>query len=108
MIWMALVAASISMKRHEHVGVGFILERLPMPIGRAVKILTDLAVAFFLVVLTYQGWIMALDARVQVSPALGIPMFWPLLSVPISGFFMLVQLVLRMAANLMHRETSGL
>jgi TRAP-type C4-dicarboxylate transport system permease small subunit len=94
MIWMALIAASISMKRREHVSMNLLINPLPAVIKRIVGTLTSLAVAFFLLVLTREGITMVLSARSQISPALGISMFWPLLSVPLSGILMLAQLFL--------------
>ena len=94
MIWMALIAASISMKRREHVSMNLLINPLPAVIKRIVGTLTSLAVAFFLLVLTREGITMVLSARSQISPALGIPMFWPLVSVPLSGILMLAQLFL--------------
>lgn len=94
MIWMALIAASISMKRREHVSMNLLINPLPAVIKRIVGTLTSLAVAFFLLVLTREGITMVISARSQISPALGISMFWPLLSVPLSGILMLAQLFL--------------
>ena len=94
MIWMALIAASISMKRREHVSMNLLINPLPTIIKRIVGTMTSLAVAFFLWILTREGISMVLSARSQISPALGISMFWPLLSVPLSGMLMLAQLFL--------------
>jgi len=94
MIWMALIAASISMKRREHVSMKILVNKAPVFVRRIIETLTSLAVAYFLYVLTREGITMVLSARSQVSPALGISMFWPLLSVPLSGAFTLAQLIL--------------
>lgn len=69
MIWMALIAASISMKRHEHLGVEILINRLPVKARKAMQLVTSLFVAYFLYVLTVQGTIMVWDARAQISPA---------------------------------------
>jgi TRAP-type C4-dicarboxylate transport system permease small subunit len=94
MIWMALIAASISMKRREHVSMMILVDKLPLLIKKIAGSMTSLAVAYFLYVLTREGIIMVLSARSQVSPALGISMFWPLLCVPLSGVLTLAQLIL--------------
>ncbi len=94
MIWMALIAASISMARREHVSMNLLVHRFPKSIRRVVETMTSMAVGYFLYVLTREGILMVVSARSQISPALGISMFWPLLSVPLSGAFTLVQLVL--------------
>ena len=99
MIWMALIAASIAMKRREHVSMKLLVNQLPLVAQRIVETMTSLAVAYFLYVLTREGTVMVLSARSQVSPALGISMFWPLLSVPLCGALTLAQLVLVMVID---------
>lgn len=94
MIWMALIAASISMARREHVSMKLLVYRLPALIRRIIETLSSLAVAYFLYVLTREGILMVISARSQISPALGISMFWPLLAVPLSGTLTLMQLIL--------------
>jgi TRAP-type C4-dicarboxylate transport system permease small subunit len=94
MIWMALGGASISIKRREHVGIRLIVQRLPIWLQKLIQLISSALIAYFLYVLIREGWILAWGARFQVSPALGFAMFWPLLSVPVSGVLMLVQLVL--------------
>ena len=100
MIWMALIGASISMKRREHLGVEIVINRLPHKAKKVVQLVTSLFVAYFLYVLTVQGAIMAWDARVQVSPALGISMSWPLLSVPLTGLLTLIQLIFQVTLDM--------
>lgn len=99
MIWMALVGASISMKRREHLGVRFIIQRFPFRLQKITQLISSALMAYFLYFLVWEGWILAWDARLQVSPALGFPMFWPLLSVPVSAVLMLLQLLLVVVAD---------
>lgn len=99
MIWMALIAASISMKRREHVSMRILVNQLPAGPRKMIDTLTSLAVGYFLFVLTDQGITMVVSARTQVSPALGISMFWPLLSVPLAGALTLAQLVLNLTID---------
>ena len=65
MIWMALIAASISMKRREHVSMNLLINPLPAVIKRIVGTLTSLAVAFFLLVLTREGITMVFRHEVR-------------------------------------------
>lgn len=103
MIWMALIAASISIKRREHVGIKLIINRLPPLLQKIVTFITQIFMAYFLYILTREGYMAALRARTQISPALKITMFWPLLSVPLAGFFCLIQLILQMIIDLTRR-----
>lgn len=104
MIWMALIAASISIKRREHVGMKLLIQRLPPLLQKTITFVTQLFIAYFLYILTREGYMAALRARSQISPALKITMFWPLLAVPLAGFFCLVQLILQMIIDLTKRE----
>jgi len=96
MIWMALVGASITLKRREHVGIEFLISKFRPVIRLIIKLITDVFILYFLYILTKEGYIMALEAKGQLSPALRISMFWPLLSVPVMGIFTAVQLILQM------------
>ncbi len=107
MIWMALIAASITMKRREHVRMQLLVNMLPPVLKKIVETATSLAVAYFLFILTREGIVMALSARGQTSPALGIPMFWPLLAVPLSGGLTLLQLILLLVADWTADSRSG-
>lgn len=100
MIWIGLLGASISMRRGEHMRVDFLVKSLPKKIQLAADLLVALAICYFLYILTVQGGSMVVNSWTQVSPALGIPMSWPLASVPLSGGLMLVQLLLRMAITI--------
>lgn len=99
MIWMALVGASITLKRREHVGIEFLISKFRPVIRLIIKLITDVFILYFLYILTKEGYIMALEAKGQLSPALRISMFWPLLSVPVMGIFTAVQLVLQMVID---------
>lgn len=104
MIWMALVASSIALKQREHVGIKIIIQRMPRRLRKVIVFVTKLFMAYFLYILTVEGVAAALRARSQVSPALRITMFWPLLSVPLAGFFTLLQLILQMIIDLTGEE----
>jgi len=104
MIWMALVAASISLKRREHVGLKLIINRVPQPAKKITVIITQLFMLLFLYYLTKEGFAMAERAKLQNSPALNISMFWPLLSVPIAGLLTGIQLILQMIIDLTVEE----
>lgn len=96
MIYVVLVGASVAMKHREHVRINVVMNVMPAIVQKIVRFLTNLLMAYFLYILITYGWQMALRARFQVSPALGIQMFWPMLAVPLTGLFTLLQLALQM------------
>ncbi len=100
MIWMALIAASISLKRREHVGLKLVINRVPQPAKKIIVMITQLFILLFLYYLTREGFSMVERALRQRSPALNISMFWPLLSVPVAGLLTGIQLILQMIIDL--------
>jgi len=99
MIWMALVGASITLKRREHVGIEIVINKFKPKIRVIIKLIRDLFILYFLYILINEGIIMAIEAKDQLSPALRISMFWPLLSVPVMGIFTGLQLILQMVID---------
>lgn len=100
MIWLALVAASISLKRREHIGVEFFVKKLKPGFKKVIKLITNLFILYFLYILLKEGWILAVKSKTQTSFALNMSMFWPLLSVPVSAFFTIIQLILQIVIDL--------
>lgn len=95
MIWMALIASSIALKRREHIGINMFINKMPTRVRKVVVLIRDLFIAYFLYILMVEGFTMAVGAKSQVSPALNITMFWPLLSIPLTGLLCLLQLIMR-------------
>lgn len=96
MIWGALLAVSIGIRDKEHVGLTFVVNRLPIKAARVVNFITGIVILVFLYELTTRGWRMALNGMEQQSLALGISMFWPLASVPVTGALAIIQQVFNM------------
>lgn len=95
MIWVVLIGASVAMRRREHVRINVVVKMLPQFVQPAVRLASNVLIALFLYVLIKEGWEVSVMARMQMSAALRISMFWPTLAVPLAGFFTLLQLVLQ-------------
>lgn len=94
MVWMAFISGSVALKRGEHVNVDTLLllvrsQRLLALLG----LLVHLAIGWFLVVLTVHGVRLVHTSFATTTPALGIPLAWPYLGVPIGSVLMLVHVV---------------
>lgn len=100
MIWAASLAISIGIMKREHLGITFLVSRLPPVAQKFVTVLVNLTVLWFLWVLTKFGYFMALDGRAQLSPILSqygkISMAWSLASIPVAGAFAMIQTFLQM------------
>ena len=91
MIWIGLVGASVTMRHGEHIRITAIRILLPRPLRLIGDLFVAAAIGWFLWVMMVEGWAAAERGGRQMSPALGISMMWPLLSVPMAGGLMLVQ-----------------
>jgi TRAP-type C4-dicarboxylate transport system permease small subunit len=96
------LAINIALRKNEHIAIMLVVQGLPSPIAKTLGYLVDLLIAFFLIILTRQGYLMATRTMVTGS-AMDISMFWPYLTVPIGAGLALFQLVL----NLIRKVASG-
>lgn len=107
MIWAASLAISIGIMRKEHLGITFLVSRFPGPAQKVLAILVNLAVLWFLWVLTKFGYFMALDGRAQLSPVLArynISMVWSLAAIPVAGAFAMVQTILQILLDIFGKK----
>lgn len=101
-IWTTLLAASLALEKGVHMGLDKIFSVLPPRVHAALTLFNHLAVTLFLIYLVLKGYELAMSVMGTPSIALGIPMGWPYLSVPVGGALMIL-------FNLRHiKETASL
>jgi TRAP-type C4-dicarboxylate transport system permease small subunit len=103
MIWAASLAISIGIMRREHLGITFLSSRIPASAQKYVALLVNLAVLWFLWILTKFGYYMALEGQTQLSPVLAkykVNMLWSLSAIPVAGALAIIQTVLQMMVDL--------
>lgn len=95
MVWLAMTGGSMGIKRCSHVGVSYVVDNIGwLKRNRnAVGIVVNVLILSFLLVLVYQANNLALFARMQISSALGISMFWPYLGLIVGGWMMVIQVL---------------
>lgn len=91
MIWAALLAVSVGIKDKEHVGIQLLIKQFPPLITKIITFVVYIITMVFLGVLTFKGYQVADKAVTQLSLALNISMYWPLMSIPVSGVLAIVQ-----------------
>ena len=84
-IWCTFIAAAIGIEEKIHIGIDVVVNLLPSKIQKSVEILVYAALIVFSGYLIYYGWKISLTTKNQPSPALGLPMFWVYLSIPVAG-----------------------
>ncbi|MCP5152871.1 MAG: TRAP transporter small permease [Ectothiorhodospiraceae bacterium] len=99
-IWMVLLAAGLAMRDRMHVGVDAVANLLPIPLMRAVTLVVAIGCAWFLWQAIVGSFSMIRIGRIQTSPAIGLPMWIPYLSLPIGLAYFALELVLTMVDKL--------
>lgn len=90
LIWVSMLGAAVVYEEKAHLGVDYFVGKLDVYAQRWASLMVDLIVmAFSLLVLVYGGWVLVVETLKagQVSTALGIPMGYVYMAVPISGVF---------------------
>lgn len=91
MIWAALLTVSVGIKDKEHVGIQLLIKQFPPFLTKIITVVVYILTMVFLTVLTYKGYQVADKAKTQASLALNISMYWPLMSIPVSGVLAIIQ-----------------
>lgn len=89
-IWISFLGAVLAYQANEHIGLNYVVEKLPPGrIKELVMLSADLLVFIVIFFLVKYGWIVA-NSATNVSPALYIPMKTVYMIVPVSAVLMLL------------------
>lgn len=105
LIWVGLLGAAVAFREHAHLGIEYLPARMSPRIQCAVEVLALASTALFCVlVLVYGGATLVIRtvSLLQTSPALGLPMGYVYLALPVGGFFMTVYSLQFLTARLSH------
>lgn len=91
MIWVACLAASEAYVKGNHVGVSIVIDTLKPGLHKIMILAIHLIVAILMGVIAYQGFRLSFLLGDQLSPALGLPMTWPYMAVPVGTTLILIQ-----------------
>ncbi len=101
MIWMVLIGMSVVARHRENLSVTFLVIRLPIVLQRLAKFFTEFPIMIFLYILVVEGIEMAVNAKMQIVPSIGITMYYPLLSIPVGGILTMIQLGFQMLLDVL-------
>ncbi len=93
MIWVSFLGASLALKYGFHIGVEFVINRIPEGMRGWVNLMAKIGILFFLIYFTIGGFRVSWAVRDQDSPALLFSMAFAYLAAPVGGFFMIIQLL---------------
>jgi TRAP-type transport system small permease protein len=92
-IWVVMLGAAIAFDQGARVAIDFI-DMMPPPTRRIVRSLGYLCGIAFVAVLAWQGFRLSFATMRQISPALGIPVGYAYLAIPVGAVIMTVQSLL--------------
>ena len=91
--WMVFLGAAVGLRMRAHISIDVLgLQPHGRPLAAA-RLLKQLAIAGFLLVLLWQGVRFALAGLDQTTGSLGGTMFTPFLAVPVGALLMLIELL---------------
>ena len=93
MIWGSFLGASLALKYGFHIGVEFVINRIPEKMRGWINLTAKLGMLLFLIYFTIGGFRLSWAVRDQDSPALLFSMAYAYLSAPVGGVFMIIQLL---------------
>lgn len=109
MIWVGLLGAAVAMNYKAHLGIDYFVAKLPRKKRLLAEAFVYIVVAFFSIsVMIFGGFRLVVITFLfgQVSPALGMPMGYVYLAIPVSGLFLtiysiefLVETILKLNQN---------
>ena len=94
MVWMALLGSSILLREGRHIAINFFISKFSFL--RYILIFHAMLSAILFILLVYYGIDYAVFGYKLISPASGIRRFWPYLSIPVGGGFLLIQTFARL------------
>ncbi len=98
--WIVYLGATVTVCRGQVPAVGVLADRLPPPLATRLHHLSDLFSLAIGLVLVWQGIIACRAMFEQLSPALQIPMTYPLLVMPIAGAGFVLHFLAQVAVRL--------
>jgi TRAP-type transport system small permease protein len=108
MIWIAYLGAGLALREGRHVALEMLHDRLPVALGRKVRIVVGGLLLAFLGVVTVLGFQFAVFVWNQETPVLNISLGIPSLAIPIGTLLFAAHLVLMFRNYADRRFTPGL
>jgi len=103
LIWVSLLGAAVALGRGAHLGIDYLVGKLPARIRVFTEVFAFLCVALFsFTVMILGGVELVVDTLrlEQISPAINVKVGYVYLAVPISGFFLVLYSIIGLCERL--------
>jgi TRAP-type C4-dicarboxylate transport system permease small subunit len=104
MIWTAYMGAGLAFYEGSHVGVTYIIDKLPFKVRKYVLLLNNLVIGWFNYLIVRHGYVIVKRVHRQLAPSLRVPMSYAYGAVFVGGIIFLVYLIYASIELLRARE----
>lgn len=87
-VWVTFLGAAVGVWRNTHLSIDFIREAMPALPRTVLRLVAELSLAGFGVVLCWQGWLLTASLARRVMPMIGISESWRAAPLVVSGALM--------------------
>ena len=102
-VWAVFIGAVAGFKRHQHIGVDFLLLRLPQGIQTVVRFFVDIILLLINGYLTYLSFVFIRASYIKPTPVLGISSAYISSALLVSFFLMTIYSAIFLVQNLTHK-----
>jgi TRAP-type C4-dicarboxylate transport system permease small subunit len=103
LVWVALLGSAVALNRGAHLGIDYLVGKLPVRIRLYTEVFVFLCIVLFsLCVMVIGGTSLVISTLNlgQISPALGVEIGYVYLALPISGFFLVLYSIIGLVERL--------
>ena len=93
LVWLTFLGAAYAMSLKAHIGVEFFTDLFPRSIQKVFFALASIASIAFYIIMIVQGYDLVRQSMAQLSPVMRIPMGWVYAVIPLSGLFLIINLI---------------
>ncbi len=93
MIWMGMLGSVIALRKGRHIGVTFLLDKLPTRAHKFIVNLVRFIIIGFMAIIGWEGLGLAIFNATQLSAAMEIPMTIPYMAIPVGATMMIIDLI---------------
>ncbi|MHC4622266.1 MAG: TRAP transporter small permease [Planctomycetota bacterium] len=107
MFYMVLIGSAAAARQKQHPALTFVIQEFPIRLRRRWNLIIDGLVFFVLIVVFWQGCVMAAEERIARTPALRISFFWVYLALPIGSLLMMLDILAKHITGTRNNETKS-
>ncbi|MGB2782358.1 MAG: TRAP transporter small permease subunit [Atribacterota bacterium] len=93
MFYMVMLGSAVAFREEKHPALLFVIQKFPIKFLRVWNFIKDIIIIIILIIIFKEGYLMAVDEMIMISPALRISFFWVYLAFPIGALLMIFQII---------------